>query len=94
MKDRMFRSYPISHFLFSLPDTPTHISFLLIGPSFGSYNPPLFGKFRLSNKMGLSTFWTEIDRISSVVRNENDRDETSEDKGLPISILSTKACCL
>jgi hypothetical protein len=64
-----------------------HMSFPLIGPSLGSYSPPLFGKFKLSSKIGLSTFWTEIDRTSSVVRKVKEREEISDERGLPMSMM-------
>lgn len=64
-----------------------HMSFPLIGPSLGSYSPPLFGKFKLSSKIGLSTFWTEIDRTSSVVRKVKEREEISDERGLPMSMV-------
>jgi hypothetical protein len=65
----------------------TYISLEPIGPSLGSYSPPLLGKFRLSSNIGLSIFCTEIDEISSVVRKENDSEEISVERGLPISIV-------
>lgn len=56
----------------------THRSLEPIGPSLGSYRPPLVGRLRLSSKIGLSTFLTEMALMSSAERKEKDREDTSE----------------
>ena len=65
----------------------TYTSLADIGPSFGSYNPPLVGRPRLSSNKGLSIFLTDIAFTSSEVRKENDKPAAWELMEWAISIL-------
>lgn len=60
----------------------------VMGPNFGSYNPPRVGRFRLSSKIGLSIFLTEMERISSVVKEEKDMAVISVERGWAMSIMA------
>ena len=53
------------------------MSLALMGPSFGSYSPLRLGRWRLSRRMGLSIFLTEIERMSSEDKKEKEREEIS-----------------
>lgn len=66
------------------------MSFADMGPSFGSYRPPLFGKFTLSSNTGLSTFCTEMDRTSSVDKKEKESEVISELMEWAISIAAMR----
>ena len=48
------------------------MSCLSAGPKAGSYRPPMFGLFRSSRRTGFVICLTEIRRMSSAVRNENE----------------------
>lgn len=66
----------------------THTSRWDIGPSCGSYSPPFVGRLRLSRRIGLSSFLTEIERMSSEVRKEKEREETSLWREWAISMVA------
>lgn len=66
----------------------TNISLGSLGPSAGSYRPPILGRFRSSRRTGLTICLTEILRISCEVRNENDMLVTVEGIGCAIFILA------
>ena len=55
----------------------THTSVFFVGPSAGSYRPFRFGLFKLSNSCGSVICFTEMRRISSDERNENEMDVDS-----------------
>lgn len=59
----------------------THMSFLSLGPSAGSYSPPTFGLFSSSSRTGFTICFTETRRMSSVVRNEKEMLATVEGTG-------------
>ena len=59
----------------------THMSFLSLGPSAGSYSPPILGLLSSSSKTGFTICFTETRRTSSVVRNEKEMLATVEGTG-------------
>ena len=66
----------------------TNISLGSLGPSAGSYRPPILGRFRSSRRTGLTICLTEILCISCEVRNENDMLATVEGIGCAIFIFA------
>ena len=70
-------------------ENDTHTSRGDMGPSFGSYSPPLLGRLRLSSKMGLSIFLTEIERMSSEERKEKESEVTSEWREWEMSMVES-----
>lgn len=61
-----------------------------LGPRAGSYNPPIFGLFNSSRRIGLTICFTEILRISSEVRNEKDTEATVD--GSECAMFMTSEC--
>ena len=53
-------------------NSTTYKSFLSLGPSAGSYSPPIVGRLRSSSNTGFTICLTEILWMSSLVRKENE----------------------
>ena len=68
----------------------TNMSLGSLGPSAGSYRPPILGRFRSSRRTGLTICLTEILRISCEERNENDMLATVEGIGCAIFIADAQ----
>lgn len=66
----------------------THIPRLSIGPNAGSWRPPSVGRLVLSKRIGLVMALTEMARISSLLRKENEADAILDVIGTVGSILN------
>jgi len=63
------------------------MSYLSAGPRAGSYRPPMLGLFRSSRRVGFTICFTDILRMSFVVKNENEILETVDGMGREIFMV-------